>query len=70
VSEFQSKLTNCDIYTKEGETEPLFYQDAEGRILCNLDGYAIVPRDMWREANRISGISQKEWERRKERLKA
>lgn len=38
---FQSRLTNCLIITRDGET--LFYFDEEDRILASLDGYAIIP---------------------------
>jgi len=43
--DFKSKLENCYIVprTDQEKSGPMFWQDAEGRAIANLDGYAIVP---------------------------
>jgi hypothetical protein len=39
-----SYVRNCYVNMREG-TDFLFYVDAEGRLFCHLDGYAIVPKE-------------------------
>ncbi len=42
---FTSKLEKCYIFAREKDADPgLFCSTSQG-ILCNLDGYAIIPRE-------------------------
>jgi hypothetical protein len=54
---FKSVVKNCYVHPRGGEI--LFYLDAEGRYLCNLDGYAIIPREEWERVSNLSQPDQK-----------
>ena len=41
--DIKSKLESCYLIPRADQDSPMFWLDAKGRVLANLDGYAIVP---------------------------
>ena len=45
--DFKGKLVNCYFEARDDETEYPFISRPDGTIVPNLEGYAIVPLDIW-----------------------
>jgi hypothetical protein len=46
--EFKSQLTNCILEHRKGDPEFFFIEEG-GNVICDLDGYAVVPRERYEE---------------------